>query len=150
MQIERTRFFVEGVRAPITACVAGRRSDGIVLTQALPFLRLDTAVTGEDGRRARIARVALAMDGDVPLLRLELAHERKRLDDTEPRFTPGVTMRRARTDTTVPYDYRRIERKSVVVVGDRAPTPSWWSRLVARMTWIWCALTRSLALPRSS
>lgn len=141
---ERTRLFVAGVRNPITADVAGRRDDAMIVRQALPFLRLETPVTGADGRRARISRVAIAMDGDVPSLLLELQDETAndadeavaicesdrdldafladvdgtRADDTIASFTPGVSERPARTDSTVPYVLRAEDRPSrEVVVG---------------------------------
>jgi hypothetical protein len=133
----------------------------MVVTQALPFLRLDTAVTDDGGQRARIARVAIAMDGDMPKLLVELEHEvedplaeiashviEPSADphaDTVP-FVPGVSARPARGDCTVPYEIQARESKpEVVVVGaDAQPetettstalaapaTGSWLTRLIA-------------------
>jgi len=117
MQMERTRLFVDGVRAPLKADVTRRRDDGLVVSQPLPFLRLDTPVT-EHGRRARISRVAIAMDGDVPRLLLELSHDAEQPaepaptgDDTLVGFTPGVSTRPARTDGTVPYECSSRSRR---------------------------------------
>ena len=56
---ERARLSIEGVRAPIVTRVARRREDALVVTQELPFLRLGSRVLAEDGRAARIARVAV-------------------------------------------------------------------------------------------
>lgn len=123
---ERTRLHVDGVRSPITADVARRRDDGMVVMQPLPFLKLDTTVT-ESGRRSRIRRVAIAMDGDVPRLLLELCHDRPALeDDTLESFTPGVSTRPARTDSTVPYEFATREDtapRASIVVGAPDDTP---------------------------
>ena len=117
---ERARLFVDGVTAPITADIADKREDGMVVRQSLPFLRLDTEVTGDDGRRTRIARVRISMSGDVPSLELEL--EDVTDDDVEaaPAFTPGVSERPPRNDSTVPYAVH-CERPSreVVLEGPR-------------------------------
>lgn len=172
---ERARLFVEGVRAAITADVTRRRHDGMVVAQALPFLRLDTPVVESDGTRARIAGVTIAMDGDVPRLMLELVREEEpsleapvlREDDTLERFTPGVSTRPARTDSTVPYDFRASARETEVVVVPRGERTSertelarveparsepvsepWWSRLARRISALFAMWTRrSLALP---
>ena len=129
--IERTRLFVEGVGTAITAEVTRRRSDRLVVAQPLPFLRLDTPVVAEGGKRARIARVAIAMEGDVPRLMLELAHDdappleapligtEVEREATLPGFTPGVSMRPARTDSTVPYDFQlRVRAPRVGAVAE--------------------------------
>jgi hypothetical protein len=149
---ERTRLFVDGVPAAITAEVTNRRDDGMVVTQALPFLRLSTPVTGDDGRRARISRVTIAMDGDVPRLLLELLHEEDRDDagpleapvtdeDTVEVFTPGVSNRPARTDATVPYELRVDERPTrEVVLGREEPAP----RLPAPEVPLWLRAWRRL------
>ena len=154
---ERARIYVDGVPAAITANVENRRDDGLVVTQALPFLRLATPVTGDDGRRSRIARVTIAMDGDVPRLLLELLHDEEpagpdavRDEDTIETWTPGVSTRPARTDGTVPYEYQIHERASrEVAIGAATPPrlppaelPVWlrlwrgvvaaWSTLVGR------------------
>ncbi len=157
LALERTRIHVDGVRGPISADVARRRDDGMVVMQPLPFLKLDTTVT-EQGRRSRIRRVAIAMDGDVPRLLLELSHDRPALeDDTLESFTPGVSTRPARTDSTVPYEFASRDEETSrepIVVGTPTPaeTPSatpaaalavappegFWARL-------WRAALRALA-----
>ncbi|MEQ9081081.1 MAG: hypothetical protein RLP09_44870 [Sandaracinaceae bacterium] len=147
MQMERTRLYVDGVRAPLKADVTRRRQDGLVVSQSLPFLRLDTPVT-EDGRRARISRVAIAMDGDVPRLLLELSHDEDATstamnpptgddtsDDTIAEFTPGVSMRPARTDGTVPYEFQtETPGTREVVLSDPPPAlPAPRPTLAARL-----------------
>lgn len=72
---ERARLHFEGVRNPIVTTVARRREDGLVVVQELPFLRLHTEVRDEQRRRARIARVAVDVQQDVPRLVLELAYD---------------------------------------------------------------------------
>jgi len=146
---ERTRLHLDGVHAPITAEVTRRRDDGMVVTQALPFLRLDSMVT-ESGRRSRIARVAIAMEGDVPKLLLELHHdgdeaqEVPHADDTVETFTPGVSARPARTDATVPYEFQSRAGNAQIVLRDpppirlpAAPEPPWlvrvWRRFVTAL-----------------
>jgi len=136
----RTRLHLDGVGSAITADVTRRRTDGMVVSQPLPFLRLDTSVT-ERGRRSRIKRVAIAMDGDVPQLLLELMHEAGVSgDDTQKSFTPGMSERPARTDSTIPYGFDTTSHPASISVGDaiamgaRAPEPqpSWLMR-----TWHW-------------
>ncbi len=161
---ERTRIFVDGVRAAITADIAQREHDCMIVTQALPFLRLDTQVVEDDGTRARITWVGIDMDGDVPRLVLELAHEEEptlaapvtaRADDTEDTFTPGVSTRKARTDSTVPYDFQPAARTAEVVVG-RPSQPEravarrepFFARVMSRISSFLAALVRRpLALP---
>lgn len=155
---ERTRLFVEGVPTAITAEVTGRRSDGLVVAQALPFLRLDTAVVAEGGTRARIAGVSIAMDGNVPRLQLELAHEASAVEATA--WTPGTSVRRARADSTVPYAVHREDApRRVVTISEPPPPPAaaitpprrepWWARLARKLGALFAHGTRgaSPALP---
>ena len=137
----RTRLHLKGVGSSITADVARRRPDGLVVTQPLPFLRLDSSVT-ESGRRSRIRRVAIAMDGDVPQLLLELHHDGKASeDDTEESFTPGMSARPARTDSTVPYGFETKPTKAPIVLSDPAsmtvretePETTWLTRAWRRI-----------------
>lgn len=164
---ERTRLFVEGVHTAITADVTRRRRDGMVVTQALPFLRLDTPVHDDAGTRARIASVAISMEGDVPRLMLELVRDEPSADapsterdDTLESFTPGVSLRPARTDSTVPYDFRRnhdgetevvaitepiVPRASVAataIVPVRVAREPWWSSLARRLVSLLSMWTR--------
>lgn len=162
---ERTRLFVEGVQTAITADLIRRRSDGLVVSQALPFLRVGTRARERDGTTVRIERVAIAMDGGVPRLLIELAHEKddrlaapvtaaRRNDDTVESIPFGVSARRARTDSTVPYDLRSVrpstDERTEIVIGPRVAVPverpSFWARLLARLTALVSALGRR-ALP---
>ena len=152
---QRTRLYLEGVQNAITAEVTRRQSDGMVVTQALPFLRLDTSVT-ESGRRARIARVAISMEGDVPKLLLELRHEPEEPpgeEDTVETFTPGVSTAPARTDSTVPYEFQvQRERSTEIVLSDapvvRLPAPAplpWYVRILHRIVAAFASLTSTPA-----
>ncbi|MBX3272463.1 MAG: hypothetical protein KF729_19545 [Sandaracinaceae bacterium] len=125
---ERTRLHIDSVRSPITLEVARRRSDGLVLSQPLPFLKLDTTVT-ERGRRARIRRVAIAMDGDVPRLLLELHHDGGAAvaePPAAPAFRPGESTRPERRDSTIPYEIEASARPSrpPIVISDPPPPPA--------------------------
>ena len=148
---QRTRLYVEGVQSAITAAATRRRSDGMVVTQALPFLRLDTSVT-ESGRRARIARVAIAMDGDMPKLLLELLHEPEIVpeeEDTVETFTPGVSTAPARTDGTVPYEFQAKKERAAEIVLSDAPivrhaaplSVPWYVRIVRLLVAAFASLT---------
>ena len=141
---ERTRLFVDGVQAAITADVTRRRHDGLVVAQALPFLRLDTPVTGADGRRTRISRVEISMDGDTPRLLLELLddHAEEAQEELAPVFTPGVSTRPPRRDSTLPYarldpggeDVEDLVLRDAPALDFRMPAPeppAWYLRLWA-------------------
>src|SRR5690606_35649571 len=140
----------------------------------LPFLRLHTPVVAEGGQRTRIARVAIAMDGDVPRLLLELAHDEPAdvaslVDEpsptsTSPAFVPGVSARPPRPASTVPYDFAARRGPARVVTVSTPPpartppsartakrTPErWWSRFLRRLSSLVALLTRRTlpALPR--
>ncbi|HJL15353.1 MAG TPA: hypothetical protein RMH99_06855 [Sandaracinaceae bacterium LLY-WYZ-13_1] len=155
---ERARLFVDGVGATITADVVNRRDDGMVVSQALPFLRLDTGVSGDDGRRARISRVTIAMEGDVPRLLVELSHDEvddgldavpaalfaSPEEDTVETFTPGVSTRPARTDATVPYELQLQERPSTERVVGRTERTEPPPRLPAPEVPLWVRAWRRL------
>lgn len=144
---ERTRLFVDGVQAAITADVTRRRHDGLVVAQALPFLRLDTPVTGADGRRTRISRVEISMDGDTPRLLLELLDDHAeeaevKVEEAAPVFTPGVSTRPPRRDSTLPYarldprdeDVEDLVLRDPPALDFRMPAPeppAWYLRLWA-------------------
>jgi len=152
--MERGRFFFDGVGKAIVANVAHREQGSLVLEQPLPFLRLDTTVRDELGGWARLSRVDIALDGDVPRLVIELARDPQETpsapaivtrtaesasgrEDTMQTFTPGVSSRPARTDSTVPYDFHPQDRPSgevVVAPPPRLPIvrrPSLWARAIA-------------------
>jgi hypothetical protein len=85
---QRARLHIDGVRTPVLTRVARRRETGMTCVQELPFLRLESAVTDDQGRRARIARVALSVEKDMPKLVIELAYDDH--DDDFPSGPPAV------------------------------------------------------------
>jgi len=111
---ERTRLHIEGVRTPVLARVARRRETGMTCVQELPFLRLESAVADDHGRRARISRVALSVEKDVPKLVIELAYDDDDDDRSGPPGAPFGTMlvghrpypMRRGLDDTLGYDER--------------------------------------------
>jgi hypothetical protein len=147
--MERSRFYLEGVEKAIVANVAHRGASGLVIEQPLPFLRLDTTVRDESGIYRRVSRVDIALEDGVPRLVLELAQEPEEpsapavvvctetRDQTDRIFTPGVSSRPARTDSTVPYDYQTTPKRepapAPMIVAPRLPTarPSIFARFVA-------------------
>jgi hypothetical protein len=110
---ERTRLHIAGVRQPVLTRVARRRETGMTCVQELPFLRLESEVVDDRGRRARIARVALSVERDVPKLVIELAYDDHddHDDDAGPPGAPfGAIVEPARparrVDETIGYDER--------------------------------------------
>jgi hypothetical protein len=108
---ERTRLHIAGVRQPVLTRVARRRETGMTCVQELPFLRLESEVVDDRGRRARIARVAFSVERDVPKLVIELAYDDHddHDDDAGPPGAPfGTILEPARSarraDQTIGYD----------------------------------------------
>ncbi|MBC7173368.1 MAG: hypothetical protein H5U40_13095, partial [Polyangiaceae bacterium] len=66
---------LDGVGSPLVAELAHESSHAIVVEQELPFLRLGTGVTGEDGRRGHLHAVDLRLDGALPRLVLTVRYE---------------------------------------------------------------------------
>jgi hypothetical protein len=93
----RTRLFLGEAGAAVTAHVAHRSASGLSVRHALPFLRLESEVTDEEGRSARIASVRVDVEDDVPTLHMELVYE----------ATEALRSRDASTakrrDPTLPY-----------------------------------------------
>jgi hypothetical protein len=85
----RTRLYLGEVGAAVTAQVAHRSEASLCVRRALPFLRLESEVMDEDGRAARIASVRVDVEGDVPMLHMELVYP----------------ARPARRDATLPYGF---------------------------------------------
>lgn len=110
---EKTRLHLEALGSRVVTRVARRSEEGLTVSQALPFLKLESGVRDEAGRVARIKWVSVDIEGDTPQLVMELAYERPtRQDDTIP------VMRRARRDDTVPFEIQRDEpRREVIVEG---------------------------------
>ena len=88
---ERTRLYLADIANPIVTQVARRRETGMTCVQELPFLRIESLVEDDRGRKARIARVALAVDKNVPKLVIELTYVDDENDDDED-SPPGVAL----------------------------------------------------------
>lgn len=97
---DTTRLAISGVASRVALRVASRRDQNVTVEQRLPFLAIGTEVADEDGRTGRIARVAVALEGGVPKLVLELAYDPTPLRASSP---PGS---RTRRDETISYDQR--------------------------------------------
>lgn len=97
-----TRLYLDDVSTSVRANVARRGDRELVLSQDLPFLKLNSSVRDAEGRQAELASVYLAVHGDTPRLMLELRYP-------EPAPAPAAApapvepLRRARRDQTVPY-----------------------------------------------
>lgn len=85
---ERTRLYLVDVANPIVTKVAARHEGGMTCVQDLPFLRIESVVEDDRGRKARIARVALTVEKNVPKLVIELAYDDDDNDDDS--TPPGV------------------------------------------------------------
>lgn len=86
---ERTRLYLVDVANPIVTKVAQRHEGGMTCVQDLPFLRIESLVEDDRGRKARIARVALAVEKNVPKLVIELTYLDED-DDDDDSTPPGV------------------------------------------------------------
>jgi hypothetical protein len=154
---ERTRLHIAGVRTPVLTRVARRRESGMTCVQDLPFLRLESEVVDDRGRRARIARVALSVEKNVPKLVIELAYDDDDHDDPSgPPAVPFGTIeaRPARRserelDQTIGYDERfradpiDSQREPPVTLRDLARES--WDRAARAFREVEAMLLRALA-----
>jgi hypothetical protein len=106
---ERIRVQLDGVKTPVIATVIDRCERSMTVEQALPFLKLETGIVDEQGRRGRIVAVDLSVEGDTPKLLLDLAFDETTLADPPP------------ADATVP-DFDSVEDEEVSEI--RSVTPS--------------------------
>jgi hypothetical protein len=81
---ERIRVQLDGVKTPVVATVIDRCQRSMTVEQALPFLKLETGIVDEQGRRGRIVAVDLSVEGDTPKLLLDLAFDETTLPDPPP------------------------------------------------------------------
>jgi len=93
---ERTRLTIAGVPSRVSLHVAERDVKRATLEQRLPFLAVGTEIADDEGRTGRIARVAVALEGGVPKLVVELAY------DAVPLRAPSAS--RSRRDQTMSYE----------------------------------------------
>lgn len=157
---QRARLHIDGVRSPVLARVARRRESGMTCVQELPFLRLESAVTDDRGRRARIARVALSVENDVPKLVIELAYDDH--DDDFPSGPPAVpygTIAQPVADTLdtipgapAPELHRLVFRKDPIESLREPPVTfaalarAWWDELCDTGHRLELSLRRALTL----
>ncbi len=66
---------LDGVGSELVAEVAHDADDVLVAEQELPFLRLGTGITTEDGRRGVLQSVELRIDGELPRLVLTVDYD---------------------------------------------------------------------------
>lgn len=111
---ERARLRIAGVERPIVTTVARRRADALVVVQELPFLRVGSEVHDDEGRPARIQRVAVDVSRDrVPRLVLELAYEAESADHDGGGGGSGIVQidpdrdERRERDSTLGYEQAR-------------------------------------------
>lgn len=106
---EQARLVLDNVDSPVVASVAHRNEERLKVKHALPFLQLETGVRDEQGRRAVIRGVELALEAGTPNLLLDLEYvdvsekstSTLAMDDTMPaiHIAPGMPIRR---DSTLP------------------------------------------------
>ena len=114
------RFHFDGVPGPVTAHVDHADRESVTLRQPLPFLRLHGGVEDEQGRRAELTGVAVAVRDGTPSLVLELRYQRQR-EATVPFQTHGAAEpRHARRDPTKPYVYEPCELDTILDWNDEA------------------------------
>jgi hypothetical protein len=135
----RTRLRLEGVPSPVVTHVVRRSGDRVTLRQPLPFLQLDGMVEDERGRRGRIARVDVSLEGNLPSLVLEVAYAAE-VVETAPPEVPSARAPSPRRDATVPFELPSVRNSSAPPIAVGAPAaPAWWHPAA----W-WTALTRWL------
>ncbi len=154
------RFLFDGVPGRITATVEYADRDHLTLRQELPFLRLDGSVQDEQGRRAKLTGVAVAVRDGTPALLLELSYGRAREAtvpfQTEPPAPDGPP-RQARRDLTEPCTHLARDPAETSDFNDEAlrgdapatpltplaiptPKPAWHVTLWLRMRAAWRSL----------
>jgi hypothetical protein len=135
-QKDRARFTLDATGTPVIAKVIDRSAEGYLVAQALPFLKLQSGIWDADGRRGRIAGVAVSVTDNTPSLVLEVVYD-VHADDTQP-------IRRARRDDTIEFERPSDAPPRVISVSDPPPAlpsaeeaspaftkPAWLARLDA-------------------
>lgn len=116
---EKARFVLENFDSPVIAKVAHRSEGQMTVKQALPFLKLESGLRDEQGRRAVIRSVGVTVEGGTPNLVLDLVYDATigptepsiGLDDTLPAQTLIASTRPGRPDQTIPYGFARGESR---------------------------------------
>jgi hypothetical protein len=123
----RAKLMLENLSSPVVARVEHRSAERMTVRQALPFLKLDSGVRDEEGRRAVIRSVGVAMEGGTPNLVLDLVYDAVTgpadptfgLDDTLPAAPIIIDpLRPRRVDHTIPFGFpQRKERAELASAG---------------------------------
>lgn len=125
---QRAKLMLESLSSPVVARVEHRSAERMTVKQALPFLRLESGVRDEEGRRAVIRSVGVAMDGGTPNLVLDLVYEGVTgptdpsigLDDTVPAAPIIIDQRRPRrVDHTIPFGFPRRKDRAELATACR-------------------------------
>jgi hypothetical protein len=126
---ERAKLILEDLSSPVVARVEHRSAERMTVKQALPFLRLESGVRDEDGRRAVIRSVGVCVEGGTPNLVLDLVYDHGMgpsdpsigLDDTLP-APIVIEARRAprRIDHTIPYGFSRHKERGDLASARRS------------------------------
>ncbi len=69
------RLYLDAIGAHVVARVSERTPSHLTVSRELPFLKLDSVVHDESGRRARVSSVSVVLEKGTPRLVLELAYE---------------------------------------------------------------------------
>jgi len=71
----RVKVKLDGVGQPVDAHVVHRSGEAMVLEQGLPFLRIGTGVTDDEGRRGELQAVDLRLEDETPRLVLTVWYD---------------------------------------------------------------------------
>lgn len=125
---ERAKLMLENLSSPVVARVAHRSAERMTVKQALPFLKLESGVRDEEGRRAVIRSVGVAMEGGTPNLVLDLVYESATgpsdpafgFDDTLPAAPIVIDPRRSRrVDHTIPFGFPKRKDRAELAAACR-------------------------------
>ena len=132
---DRAKFTLDATGTAVVARVIDRSADGYLVAQKLPFLKLQSGIWDADGRRGRIAGVAVSMEDNTPSLVLEVVYD-VHAEDTQP-------IRKPRRDDTIEFERPSDAPPRVITVSDPPPVlmlepsrggfvkPAWLARIEA-------------------
>ena len=110
---DRAKFTLDATGTAVVAKVIDRNADGYLVAQKLPFLKLQSGIWDSDGRRGRIAGIAVQVVDNTPSLLLEVVYD-VHADDTQP-------IRRVRRDETVEFERPSDAPPRLIAVSDPPP-----------------------------
>jgi len=131
---------LDGVSSPVLGRILHEDPDGMAVEQELPFLRLRTGLTTQDGRRGRIESVDLAVDGETPRLILDVSYDERsasfavpEADATIPDFFPQTEVDLEAPEAhDTPFEMRAPEPGRDARVPEAGNPPADGSETVAR------------------